>query len=132
MWLLRAVSQPIQSQLPSTDCTRPFESLTKTPRGKWRKSSTLERKDEWPDDPESRLGIVCQFDGAFGDRRQELVFIGRKLDEAKARAALDACLLTDAEMAGGPEAWAALADPLPEWPTPQQAMAAQQASGGEA
>jgi G3E family GTPase len=78
---------------------------------------------EWPEDPESRLGIVCQFDGAWGDRRQELVFIGRKLDETAVRAALDACLLSDAEMAGGPQAWAAFADPLPRWPTPEQALA---------
>jgi len=89
-------------------------------------------ESEWPDDPESRLGIVCQFEGEWGDRRQELVFIGRKLDEAKVRAALDACLLTDAEMSGGPEAWATLPDPLPEWPTPEQALAAQREDRGEA
>ncbi len=28
---------------------------------------------------------------------------------------LDACLLTDEEMAQGPDAWADFADPLPEW-----------------
>lgn len=88
-------------------------------------------ESEWPDDPEIRLGIVRQFEGEWGDRRQELVFIGRKLDEAKMRAALDGCLLTDAEMAGGPEAWASLPDPLPDWPTPQEAMASQHQHEGE-
>nr|POF17611.1 cobw domain-containing protein [Quercus suber] len=37
--------------------------------------------------------------GAFGDRRQELVFIGEQLDTAGIRAALDACVLDDAEWA---------------------------------
>lgn len=93
-----------------------------SPHGVWWDSVP---ESEWPDDPESRHGIVCQFEGEWGDRRQEVVFIGRKLDEGKVRAALDACLLTDAEMSGGPAAWAALPDPLPAWPTPEQALAAQ-------
>jgi len=87
-------------------------------------------QDEWPDDPESRAGILCQFEGGYGDRRQELVFIGRKLDEAAIRAVLDACLLTDDEMTGGPEAWMTFADPLPEWPTPERVVAEQQVIGG--
>ncbi len=41
----------------------------------------------------------------YGDRRQELVFIGNGLDEVTLRARLDAALLTDEEMAAGPESW---------------------------
>lgn len=29
--------------------------------------------------------------------------------------ALDACLLSDAELADGHRAWASLADPIPQW-----------------
>ena len=37
-------------------------------------------------------------DGAYGDHRQELVFIGVKMDKAAIVRAFDECLLTDAEM----------------------------------
>lgn len=52
----------------------------------------------------------------WGDRCQELVWIGIDMDEAAIRAMLDGCLLTDAEMALGPEGWLdQLEDPLPPW-----------------
>eukprot|EP00404_Azadinium_spinosum_P011980 CAMPEP_0180511024 /NCGR_PEP_ID=MMETSP1036_2-20121128/50751_1 /TAXON_ID=632150 /ORGANISM="Azadinium spinosum, Strain 3D9" /LENGTH=92 /DNA_ID=CAMNT_0022521903 /DNA_START=87 /DNA_END=362 /DNA_ORIENTATION=- len=38
------------------------------------------------------------FQGEFGDRRQELVFIGQGMDEPGILASLEACLLTDAEL----------------------------------
>jgi G3E family GTPase len=51
----------------------------------------------------------------WGDRRQELAIIGAGLDEAAARAALDACLLSDDEMAVGPMAWQTYPDTFPAW-----------------
>nr|WP_226467335.1 GTP-binding protein [Luteimonas panaciterrae] len=51
----------------------------------------------------------------WADRRQELAVIGVNLDEARARAELDACLLDDAEMALGPAAWHTLPGPFPLW-----------------
>jgi len=72
-------------------------------------------ESEWPDDPAFRTRLNANWAQPYGDRRQELVFIGQHLDEARARAALDACLLTDTEEALGPVAWRQFEDPFPRW-----------------
>jgi hypothetical protein len=41
------------------------------------------------------------------------VVIGRDIDEQALRYALDDCLLTDDELALGPEGWRGLPDPFP-------------------
>lgn len=46
---------------------------------------------------------------------QEIVLIGIELDCDGVRALLDAALLTDAEFAEGPGAWAEYPDPFPAW-----------------
>ncbi|MEM9387053.1 MAG: zinc metallochaperone GTPase ZigA [Pseudomonadota bacterium] len=50
----------------------------------------------------------------FGDRSQQLVFIGQKMDEAAIRAGLNACLLDERLAAAESAAWAALPNPFPE------------------
>ena len=50
----------------------------------------------------------------FGDRRQEIVFIGAGMDRAALEAQMNAALLTPEEMAGGPRAWSKLKDPFAE------------------
>ncbi len=72
-------------------------------------------EDEWPDDPAERAEIRRTFEGPFGDRRQELVFIGQDVDEAALRARLDAALLSPVELAAGEASWRALSDPFPPW-----------------
>lgn len=42
--------------------------------------------------------IMEDFDGEYGDRRQEIIFIGTALSEKDIIEALDTCLLTDSEM----------------------------------
>ena len=69
----------------------------------------------WPE--EARAGIAEGWDPAFGDRRQELVFIGQRLDREALVARLDAALLTDDELARGPLWGRALPDPWPRWGT---------------
>lgn len=69
----------------------------------------------WPDDPEYRGYIMEKWQEPFGDMRQELVFIGQHLDKARLCEALDAGLLSDAELAAGVEAWRRLSGPFPAW-----------------
>ncbi|UWQ45189.1 GTP-binding protein [Leisingera aquaemixtae] len=81
------------------------------PLGLWWAAVPSER---WPAHPEARREILQNWDEAWGDRRQELVFIGAGLDKAAITARLDACLMPGS--AGGFDpAWASLDDPFPGW-----------------
>lgn len=71
---------------------------------------------EWPQDATWRASIRNSFKSPYGDRRQEIVFIGSKgMDRKTLTERLDACLLTDAELALGPAIWARFPDPFPVW-----------------
>ena len=72
-------------------------------------------RDQWPQDPETRAEILQKWLPDTADCRQELVFIGQHIDFALLTAELDACLLSDAELALGAEGWKQLRDPFGEW-----------------
>ncbi len=72
-------------------------------------------KEQWPEDDEGVQAIMRNWQADVGDCRQELVFIGQHIDFAQLTAELEACLLDDAEMALGSEAWRALPDPFGPW-----------------
>lgn len=71
-------------------------------------------KHRWPDSAEFRKAMKPYLDSVWGDRRQEIVFIGADpMDEAAIRSALDACLVK-AE-AFTPDLWRKLPDPFASW-----------------
>ena len=71
-------------------------------------------KDQWPAMIEED-DVLGNWVEPYGDRRQELVFIGAGMKRDLVTEILDSCWLTDEEMALGPGRWKALADPFPEW-----------------
>ena len=69
-------------------------------------------REAWP--AGVREEILQLWHEEHGDRQIELVCIGNELDHAAAGSALQACLLTDEEMAGGKCSWRRLVDPFSE------------------
>ncbi len=82
------------------------------PIGFWWDAVPSER---WPEDESVRELIRQQWHEPWGDRRQELVFIGQDLPRDQMTAMLDGALVTDDELAQGPAGWQALEDPFPRW-----------------
>ena len=72
-------------------------------------------QSSWPDDEEYLATIKEKWVEPFGDMRQELVFIGQKLDKEAMIKALDQCLLTEEQVLKGREYWETLSDPFPSW-----------------
>jgi len=62
-------------------------------------------RDEWPEEPKEVATILKDFEGEHGDHRQELVFIGVKMDKEAITRMLDECLLRDEEMVSYVQHW---------------------------
>jgi G3E family GTPase len=75
--------------------------LAALPQERWSETSDLRR-----------LAADLDWDAYYGDRCTVLVFIGLGLDADALRDLLTSCLLTDAELADGSQAWTALPDPF--------------------
>jgi G3E family GTPase len=86
--------------------------LVRTSRmGRWWASVPIQN---WPDDPGFHKAMAPYLDKEWGDRRQEIVFIGADpMDEVRLRAELDACLVSASRFT--PMAWENIADPFAAW-----------------
>lgn len=80
--------------------------------GRWYAASP---REDWPTDQEDIELLKRDWDPVYGDRGQELVFIGQDLNKASALQKLEACLVTDKEDQGGLPIWKQFKDPLPAW-----------------
>ncbi len=87
------------------------------PLGTWWASVPAER---WPTHQQARDYMQAHWQEPFGDRRQELVFIGAGIDWPALKATLDACLIPEATGENLPQ-YADLDDPFPLWRRADQA-----------
>ena len=81
------------------------------PLGKWWVTVPPER---WPDDETARSYLAAHWLDPWGDRRQEIVFIGSGIDWPELKSRLDSCLLPE-DLASDPTAVPNLPDPFQPW-----------------
>lgn len=72
-------------------------------------------EEQWPRDPLLRRDLDESWQEPFGDRRQQLVFIGIDMNKQWLVQELDSCLLTDGEMLLSEAGWQEYCDPFPDW-----------------
>ncbi|WP_147126985.1 GTP-binding protein [Shimia ponticola] len=82
-----------------------------SPLGQWWATVPEERR---PDTPQAQAYLNEHWQEPWGDRRQEIVFIGAGIDWPALKAKLDACLVP-AVAASGPDDLPDYPDPFPGW-----------------
>lgn len=87
------------------------------PLGTWWAAVPEER---WPQHDSARAYLKAHWQEPWGDRRQEIVFIGAGIDWPALKARLDDCLVP-ADIATGPHDLPDFADPFPIWRRTEQA-----------
>lgn len=85
-------------------------TMTFEPQANWLAAGPQDEEH----DEETREYIGKVWEPQYGDRRQEIVFIGIGIDRSVMEQQLNVALLTDEEMAAGPEAWRQFFDPFTE------------------
>ncbi|MCP4777906.1 MAG: GTP-binding protein [Planctomycetaceae bacterium] len=85
-------------------------SVLLNPAGFWWASAPPE---SWPEEKEVLVEIEARMIHEYGDRQQELIFIGQNLDQDHVTRVLESCLLTDEEYELGPGSWTHFQDPMP-------------------
>ena len=88
-----------------------------TPLGTWWASVP---KDRWPEGEAIDAYIKEHWQEPFGDRRQEIVFIGAGIDWPALKARLDAALLPE-DQEYSPDVKFRMPDPFPRWATQMDA-----------
>ena len=86
-------------------------SISIEPAGYWWAAAP---EESWPEDEALADEINARMTHEYGDRQQELVFIGQDLDQDYVTSRLNECLLTDEEYELGPESWQFFEDPMPK------------------
>jgi len=90
-------------------------SLKADSAGVWWSSMPFEQRTQYMAFIDNQKQIESSWDKTFGDRKNEIVFIGQDMDEKEITAELDSCLSSEDEIAGG--SW--LLGYEDEWPVPR-------------
>src|SRR5688500_13889331 len=86
---------------------------TVEPVGRWWAAVPRER---WPTEgSEARAAIEQNLRQPYGDRINEVVFIGRNMDQELVEKAFAQCQLQPAEIRRGMSSWCELPDQFPDW-----------------